>query len=218
MSKLSMLDVAKEKTKPAVCVLSLMKRNFRDMRSVQLLCGVGYITCLIKLQSIHERFGKPFLTLIFEDLDHEIHENPFGSLFIGNIPIVNVAKWKYKNSPSVKPKSYSSLCWDEHFVQFLDTDVSQQATPDSEYSDAFDMPKDGPDVSAAADCLEVFPVMGASDSTTAGHTEKNEDVNKINIESKSDLFVLDEKQAEDNMGTSDLNQQDLSQGESNWLN
>ncbi|XP_037797892.1 uncharacterized protein LOC119593059 [Penaeus monodon] len=215
MSKLSMLDVAKEKTKPAICVLSLMKRNFRDMRSVQLLCGVGYITCLIKLQSIHERFSKPFLTLIFEDLDREIHENPFGSLFVGNIPIINVAKLK-GNIPTVKPKSYSALCWDDHFVQFLGVEASHVATPDSEYSDAFDLPKDGPYVAAAADCLEVFPVMRASDSGTARQAERKEGMTKAseskkNLESKSELPLLDERQADDNTGASEPNQQDLNQ-------
>ncbi|XP_070000810.1 guanine nucleotide exchange protein SMCR8 isoform X1 [Penaeus vannamei] len=215
MSKLSMLNTAKEKTKPAICVLSLMKRNFRDMRSVQLLCGVGYISCLIKLQSIHERFSKPFLTLLFEDLDREIHENPFGSLFVGNIPVINVAKRKC-DRPPVKPKSYSALCWDEHFVQFLDGEAVHETTPESEYSDAFDLPNDGPDVAAAADCLEVFPVMKASGGGTTRPTQRKEGLakvseNKESLESKPDLPLLGERQTDDNTGASELSHQDPSQ-------
>ncbi|XP_042206125.1 uncharacterized protein LOC121855307 isoform X2 [Homarus americanus] len=165
MNDLSMFEKPQTDTKPTVCVLSLMKRNFHDMRSVQQLCGVGYIGCLSKLRSIHEVFCKPFITLKFEDMDHEVYENPCGSLFIGNIPAINVIK-EENCKPSPESSSYSALCLDTDFVKFLRNSLSRSSSPDSEYTDALEIPKGNPSVSAAADCLKVFPMVIDDDSAS----------------------------------------------------
>ncbi|KAK7040806.1 hypothetical protein SK128_004870, partial [Halocaridina rubra] len=157
MEKLQMLEKPEDITKPAICILSLMKRNFSIMRSVQMLCGFGYICCLRKLQLIHDKYKKNILTLIFEDLDSEVHENPLGSLFIGNIPAINIVQ--SNNMPmTVKNRSYTALCWDDHFVTLLCSSPSKVSTPDSEYADALEVPRDALDVSEAGDCLQIFPV------------------------------------------------------------
>ncbi|XP_071526490.1 uncharacterized protein [Panulirus ornatus] len=174
MSKLSMFEKPQVDTKPTVCVLSLMKRNFHDMRSVQQLCGFGYIGCLVKLKCIYEMFCKSFLTLKFEDLDREVHDNPFGSLFIGNIPVANIVKDQSCVS-SLPLKSYSALCWDTHFVKFLRNGTSQLSTPDSDYADAEETPQDNPDVSAAADCLKVFPMMIDDDDIVSVYSKSSDD-------------------------------------------
>lgn len=193
MSKLSMFEKPQVYTKPSVCVLSLMKRNFHDMRSVQQLCRVGYIGCLFKLKSIYEMFCKSFLTLKFEDLDREVHDNPLGSLFIGNIPVVNIVKDK-KYMPSLQLKSYSALCWDTHFVKFLRNGTSQISTPDSDYADAQEIPQDKCDVSAAADCLKVFPMVidGEDDEIGSVYSKSSEDNQVIaqNLQECQDIEVV----------------------------
>lgn len=156
MKDLDMLEEPEIKAKPTICILSLMKRNFHDMRSIQQLCGVGYIRCLVQLRTIYDKFCKPFLTLRFEDLDNEIYKNPFGSLFVGNIPVVSILKDDEESKPKAQTSPYSSLCWDTHYVKFLRNGTSHVSTPDSQYVAATDNPLDVALVSAAADCLEVF--------------------------------------------------------------
>ncbi|KAK8734367.1 hypothetical protein OTU49_006153 [Cherax quadricarinatus] len=187
MNNLLMFEKPPEEIMPTICVMSLMKRNFRDMRSVQQLCGVGYVGCLFKLWSIHGVFCKSFLTLKFEDLDRDIYDNPFSSLFIGNIPVINVRKnqnWK----PPVKTNSYSALCWDTHFVKFLKTRASRTSTPDSEYADAVEVPQAS--VSTAADCLKVFPMVIA-DGGNASPLSKSSDDNETIDENISENVTLE---------------------------
>ncbi|XP_045595703.1 guanine nucleotide exchange protein SMCR8 isoform X2 [Procambarus clarkii] len=172
MNNLSMFEKPVEKTKPSVCVLSLMKRNFKDMRSVHHLCGVGYVGCLFKLWSIHGVFCKSFITLKFEDLDRDIYDNPFSSLFIGNIPIINVSKDEKCKLP-VQPSSYSALCWDTHFVKFLLTSTSRTSTPDSEYAETLETSRGN--VSAAADCLKVFPMVMGDDGDAVLSSKSNDE-------------------------------------------
>ncbi|XP_068204425.1 guanine nucleotide exchange protein SMCR8-like isoform X2 [Palaemon carinicauda] len=171
MHRLLMLENPEENTKPSICILSLMKRNFNVMRSVQMLCGIGYIGCLLKLRSIHEKYKKSVLTLIFEDLDNKIYDNPLGSLFIGNIPTINVIKCN--STPiSPKPNPYASLCYDDHFVNLLTSGPSQLSTPDSEYADAIETPKEGLDISEAGDCLQVFPVKKDAEENDSDHSHE----------------------------------------------
>lgn len=167
MKDLKMLDEPEIKAQPTICILSLMKRNFHDMRSIQQLCGVGYIRCLFQLRSIYDRFCKSFLTLRFEDLDSEVYKNPFGSLFVGNIPVVGILKDDENSKPQAQTSPYSGLCWDTHYVKFLRNGTSHVSTPDSEYMPAMDNPVDMALVSAAADCLEVFSRTGERDASSS---------------------------------------------------
>ena len=173
MKDLNMLDEPEAK-KLTICIMSLMKRNFHDMRSIQQLCGVGYVGCLFQLRTIYDKFCKPFLTLRFEDLDNEVYKNPFGSLFIGNIPVINILKDEESSKPPVHISPYSGLCWDFHFVKFLRNGTSHVSTPDSEYIAASDNPLDIALVSAAADCLEVFSRTGkTNESSNAQSPERS---------------------------------------------
>ena len=157
MHKMLMLEKPEENLKPTICILSLMKRNFSVMRSVQMLCGLGYIGCLLKLRSIHEKYKKNVMTLMFEDFDSEVYDNALGSLFIGNIPVINIAKCN-RIPLSAKPNPYASLCYDDHFVKLLTSGPSRSSTPESEYADAVEIPREVPNVSEAVDCLQVFPL------------------------------------------------------------
>lgn len=182
MRDLNMLDEPEVKTQPTICVLSLMKRNFHDMRSIQQLCGVGYVGCLFQLRAIYDKFCKSFLTLSFEDLDSELYKNPFGSLFVGNIPVVGIFKDDESSTPQAQTSPYSGLCWDTQFVKFLRNGTSHVSTPDSEYVAAIDNPHDIALVSAAADCLEVFSrtAEGEASSSTRSpeRSRKKEDLHK----------------------------------------
>lgn len=167
MKDLGMLEKPEVKTQPTICIMSLMKRNFHDMRSIQQLCGVGYVRCLSQLRTIYEKFCKPFLTLRFEDLDSEIYKNPFGSLFIGNMPVINILKDEESSKAPSQTSPYSGLCWDTHFIKFLRNGTSHVSTPDSDYIAAMDNPLDIALVSAAADCLEVFSRSGEGKDSTS---------------------------------------------------
>lgn len=181
MKDLNMLEKPETKAQPTICILSLMKRNFHDMRSIQQLCGVGYVRCLFQLRAIHDKFCKPFLTLRFEDLDNEVYKNPFGSLFVGNIPVVNILRGEEYSKPQAQTNPYSGLCWDTHYVKFLRNGTSHVSTPDSEYVATMDNPHDMALVSAAADCLEVFSRTGereASSSTQSPEISRSENPHK----------------------------------------
>lgn len=181
MKDLNMLEKPETKAQPTICILSLMKRNFHDMRSIQQLCGVGYVRCLFQLRAIHDKFCKPFLTLRFEDLDNEVYKNPFGSLFVGNIPVVNILQGEEYSKPQAQTNPYSGLCWDTHYVKFLRNGTSHVSTPDSEYVATMDNPHDMALVSAAADCLEVFSRTGereASSSTQSPEISRSENPHK----------------------------------------
>lgn len=201
MHRLLMLEKPEENAKPSICILSLMKRNFSVMRSVQMLCGMGYVGCLLKLRSIHEKYKKSVLTLIFEDLDSQIYDNPLGSLFIGNIPTINVIK-SNNNPVSPKPNPYSSLCYDDHFVNLLTSGPSQLSTPESEYADAIETPREGPDISEAVDCLQVFPVKkdnGEEESDSISQDNPNSASSSENRRISSDSAVTDfQETTEDN--------------------
>lgn len=170
MREFNMLEKPEAKSQPTICILSLMKRNFHDMRSIQQLCGVGYVGCLFQLRAIYDKFCKPFLTLMFEDLDSELYKNPFGSLFVGNIPVVSILKVDKSSKPQAQMSPYSGLCWDTHFVKFLRNGTSHVSTPDSEYVGAMDNPLDTALVSAAADCLEVFSRAREREASSSPHS------------------------------------------------
>ncbi|KAK3879170.1 hypothetical protein Pcinc_016248 [Petrolisthes cinctipes] len=155
MEDLCMFDEPEKEAKPTICILSLMKRNFHNMRTVQQLCGFGYVACLFKLKTIYDRYCKSFSTLIFEEMDREIYENPFNSLFIGNIPVVCFTKENCYN-PASHFSSYGALCWDTQFIGFLRHGTSKVSTPDYESSQKLEAPLNSSTVSAAADCLKVF--------------------------------------------------------------
>ncbi|KAG0713221.1 Glycine receptor subunit alpha-2 [Chionoecetes opilio] len=173
MKDLNMLEKPELKTQRTICIMSLMKRNFHDMRSIQQLCGVGYVGCLFQLRTIYDKFCKPFLTLRFEDLDSEIYKNPFGSLFIGNIPVINILKDEENSKPRAQTSPYAGLCWDAQFVKFLRNGTSHVSTPDSEYEAAMDNPLDIALVSAAADCLKVFSRAEERNSSSVHSPERN---------------------------------------------
>lgn len=138
--------------------------------------------CLFQLRIIYDKFCKPFLTLIFEDLDSELYKNPFGSLFVGNIPVVSILKDDENSKPQTQVSPYSGLCWDTHFVKFLRNGTSHVSTPDSEYVGAMDNPLDMALVSAAADCLEVFSrsrETEASSSPQSPEKRKTESLHKL---------------------------------------
>ena len=198
MKDLEMLEKPEIKTQPTICIMSLMKRNFHDMRSIQQLCGVGYVRCLFQLRSIYEKFCKPFLTLRFEDLDSEIYKNPFGSLFIGNMPVINILKDEESSKGPLQTSPYSGLCWDTHFVKFLRNGTSHVSTPDSEYIAAVDNPLDIALVSAAADCLEVFSRSGEEKDSPIGQSpESQNSKGESSIKKDSPITPGDKRDAKD---------------------
>lgn len=198
MKDLGMLEKPEVKSQPAICIMSLMKRNFHDMRSIQQLCGVGYVRCLFQLRAIYEKFCKPFLTLRFEDLDSEIYKNPFGSLFIGNMPVINILKNEESNKPSPQTSPYSGLCWDTHFIKFLRHGTSHVSTPDSEFIAAVDNPLDISVISAAADCLEVFSRSGEEkDSSSVQSPESQNSKSESSVKQDSPRTPRDKRDAKD---------------------
>lgn len=144
---------------PVIFVISLMRRNFRNLRSTCTLCSIGYVACLSLLLVVYRRFSKSTMTLFFEDLDKNMYENPFSSLFVGNVPIINVGGHENKALKSVPCEEESftlkDCCWNEDLIQLLHVDLSKTSTPDSEYVDANENFA-GEDVTVADDCLEVF--------------------------------------------------------------
>lgn len=198
MKDLSMFDKPEEEGKPSICILSLMKRNFHNMRTVQQLCSFGYVACLFKLKTIYDKYCKSFSTLIFEELDREIYENPFRSLFIGNIPVVSFTKENSYSSAS-HSGSYAALCWDTHFIGFLRHGTSKVSTPDYESSQKLEVPLNSSTVSAAADCLKVFS-RGEDDG---GDDDNGED----NVERKAfgnERETVEEVSNKERNGSTDL--------------
>ncbi|XP_045114486.1 uncharacterized protein LOC123506451 [Portunus trituberculatus] len=200
LKDLGMLEKPEVKTQPAICIMSLMKRNFHDMRSIQQLCGVGYVRCLFQLRGIYEKFCKPFLTLRFEDLDSEIYKNPFGSLFIGNMPVINILKDEGSSKPPLQTSPYSGLCWDTHFVKFLRNGTSHVSTPDSEYIAAVDNPLDIALVSAAADCLEVFSRSGEEKISNVQSPESQNPNSESSVKQDSSSDKRDDKNITESPG------------------
>ncbi|XP_076028799.1 uncharacterized protein LOC143017794 [Oratosquilla oratoria] len=196
-------DEADSVHKPSIFVMSLMKRNFKDMRGIMVLCGVSYVLALIKLLELYERFSKPYLTLQFEDLDQKVYNSANGSLFIGTIPVINIDSSSQSKNDICEGTShgFTNSLWDSELIQLLMPNRGDSPSQDSEYDDATEeVNNDTIDVPPAGDCLEVFqPVANTTDTSEA--SSKTEDESHEGI---------GESKAEDQSGKSsksDLNSQ-----------
>lgn len=186
------------KREPVIFVISLMRRNFRSLRSTRSLCSVGYVACLSLLLVVYRKYSKSTMTLFFEDLDRNMYENSLSSLFVGNVPIISVGGHENKTLKPVPCEeenfSLKDCCWNEDLIQLLRVDLSKAST-DSEYVDAkenFDE-----DITLGDDCLEVFtqgPLEGRKSASTLSHV--SEDLNSdSDAESygKSNVFIKGKK-------------------------
>lgn len=155
---------------PTLFVISLVRSSFRTLRPIRSLCNIGYAACIAKLLDTFQRFSRSSLTLMFEELDREMYQNPFASLFIGVVPVIRVGQQRSSTAvPPTRSFSLSDARWNEDLVRLLRVDPSQASTPDSEseYADAREnLDREG-EVAVADDCLEVFTAptrAGASDA------------------------------------------------------
>lgn len=77
---------------PQLWLGSSGKRKFLSLRSLRELCGCGFMASMMELLELHAQLDKSSLALSFESIDGNCYKNDPGSLFIGNIPVVNVVK------------------------------------------------------------------------------------------------------------------------------
>ena len=104
--------------------MSTVKRTFQDMRQIRDITDIGYVACLDKLLEIYDIFSRPLITLLFDDLDKPLANNPCKSLFIGNIPIIELVLPTSVDSNKtdtniIKNKRSRVSCWDERLVKLL---------------------------------------------------------------------------------------------------
>lgn len=150
---------------PSVFVIALIRRNFRNMRPVRKLCGIGYAASLVKLLNVYGKFSKPYLTLYFEQLDQEIYSDPLSSLFVGHIPVIHSAVSSSVSLPETRHFDLNDCFWDKDVVKLLGVDMSKISTPDSDYVDASESFEMLPsDITIGDDCLELFSSKAPSKS------------------------------------------------------
>ena len=75
---------------PKPVLASVSRRRFKDLRDFRILSGHGFVACVSELLRLHDAQKKSGLALIFEAIDKDCYANDPGSLFVGNIPVVNV--------------------------------------------------------------------------------------------------------------------------------
>ena len=74
----------------------------------------------------HNRYSRPLMTLMFDELDKNLFNNSSHSLFVGNIPVVELVPTlmqhrlmqKSQNIPSINNID-ASFCWNNKLVQVL---------------------------------------------------------------------------------------------------
>ncbi|XP_047739741.1 uncharacterized protein LOC108676183 isoform X2 [Hyalella azteca] len=83
------------------------RRRYESLRCMRDLSGCGFVAALLELSELHSILAKSSLALAFEIVDEDCYLYDPGSLFVGNVPVVNIVKCSSNasNDESEKMKS-----------------------------------------------------------------------------------------------------------------
>lgn len=75
-------------------------RRYSSINCLRKLCGCGFVAFLHELSELYRKFSKSSLALLFESFDRDCYSNDAGSLFIGNVPVVNIEQYLENSNKS----------------------------------------------------------------------------------------------------------------------
>lgn len=82
--------------KPKLYFPHLNLRRSQRLRCLREISGCGFVACIFELSCLYKHSSKSRLSLMFEIHDNTCYENDAGTLFIGNLPVVNVVQYSDK--------------------------------------------------------------------------------------------------------------------------
>lgn len=101
-------DPTRRLLNPKLYLPSSGRRPFKSLRCLRQLSGPGFVAFVYELVQLYEVAKKSSLVLSFEGLDSVCYEHDPGTLFVGNIPVVNILLCK-KKTQAVKAKTAADV-------------------------------------------------------------------------------------------------------------